>query len=245
MDRLNSNKNLLIYLSRLQKRWSIVRIALILLLSTLIIIKAAPGYWQGGNWSWLNTPKTDNIQQIKGILSTGLILENWQIVERQQLKIGGHKWLGQIIKQEDSKPIMLLLKPQTYYRDKPGVEWMDINGLERWKTDSYSQINFTVDRDQNSLPTTARFFRAWNKRQTFAVVQWYAFPNGGHHAPSSWFWQDLLAQLRGKRVSWVAVSLRIPIEPLGELKDARPFATSLAERVQTHLQKIASNKSPE
>ena len=244
MDRLNLNKNLSIYLSRLQKRWSIVRIALILLLSTLIIVGAAPGYWQGGNWSWLNIPQTSNTKQLRGILSTGLILENWQIIDKQQLQIGGHKWLGQIIKQEGSKPIMLLLKPQTYYRNKPEVEWMDINGLERWKTDSYSQINFTVDRDTNS-PTTARFFRAWNQKQTFAVVQWYAFPQGGHYTSANWFWQDLLAQLRGNRVSWVAVSIRIPIEPLGELSNAQPLATSIAAQVQTKLQEISLNTSPE
>ena len=245
MDRLNSNKNLSIYLSRLHKRWSIVRIALILLLSTLIIVGSAPGYFQGGNWSWLNVPQTANIKQLRGILSTGLILESWQIIDKQQLQIGGHKWLGQIIKQEDSKPIMLFLKPQTYYRNKPEVEWMDINGLERWKTDSYGQINFTVDRGKDSLPTTARFFRAWNQKQTFAVVQWYAFPRGGHYAPANWFWRDLLAQLRGNRVSWVAVCLRIPMEPLGELKNVQPFAQSLAEQVQAHLQKIVSSKSPQ
>ncbi len=244
MDRLKLNKNLSIYLSRMQKRWSILRISLILLLSTLIIVGAAPGYIRGGNWSWLNVPPTANIQQIKGILSTGLVLDNWQIVERQQIKIGGHRWVGQIIKQEDSQPIMLLLKPQTYYLNKPEVEWMDINGLERWKTDSHSQIQFTVSQEENSLPTTARFFRAWNQRQTFAVVQWYAFPQGGHYAVSSWFWRDLMAQLRGNRISWVAVSLRIPINPLEELEVAQPFAQSLAEQVQAELQKIANNKSP-
>lgn len=244
MERLKLNKNLSIYLSRMQKRWSILRISLILLLSTLIIVGAAPGYIRGGNWSWLNVPPTANIQQIKGILSTGLVLDNWQIVDRQQIRIGGHRWVGQIIKQEDSQPIMLLLKPQTYYLNKPEVEWMDINGLERWKTDSHSQIQFTVSQGQNSLPTTARFFRAWNQRQTFAVVQWYAFPQGGHYAVSSWFWRDLMAQLRGNRISWVAVSLRIPINPLEELEVAQPFAKSLAQQVQAELQKIATNKSP-
>ncbi|MGK7952741.1 MAG: cyanoexosortase B system-associated protein [Xenococcaceae cyanobacterium] len=228
----------------MQKRWSILRISLILLLSTLIIVGAAPGYIRGGNWSWLNVPPTANIQQIKGILSTGLGLDNWQIVDRQQIRIGGHRWVGQIIKQEDSQPIMLLLKPQTYYLNKPEVEWMDINGLERWKTDSHSQIQFTVSQEENSLPTTARFFRAWNQRQTFAVVQWYAFPQGGHYAVSSWFWRDLMAQLRGNRISWVAVSLRIPINPLEELEVAQPFAQSLAQQVQAELQKIATNKSP-
>lgn len=244
MDRLKLNKNLSIYLSRMQKRWSILRISLILLLSTLIIVGAAPGYIRGGNWSWLNVTPTANIQQIKGILSTGLVLDNWQIVDRQQIRIGGHRWVGQIIKQEDSQPIMLLLKPQTYYLNKPEVEWMDINGLERWKTDSHSQIQFTVSQEQNSFPTTARFFRAWNQRQTFAVVQWYAFPQGGHYAVSSWFWRDLMAQLRGNRISWVAVSLRIPINPLEELEVAQPFAQSLAQQVQAELQKIATSKSP-
>lgn len=244
MDRLNSNKNLSFYLSRLQKRWSIVHIALILLLSTLIILRAAPGYFQGGNWSGINVAQTANTKQLRNILSTGVMLNNWPIIEQKKLSIGGHDWLGQIIKQEDSKPILLLLKPQTYSRDKPGVEWMDINGLERWKTDSYERINFTVDREQNSSSTTARFFRAWNQKQTFAVVQWYSFPQGGHYTTANWFWRDLLAQLRGNRVSWVAVCIRIPIEPLGELQDARPFALSLAEQVQTQLQKIALNKSP-
>lgn len=242
MDRLN--KNLSIYLSKLPKKWSIARGALILSLSILIIVGALPGYWQGGNWSWSNIPRTANLQPIRGILSTGLVLPDWQIIDKQQLQIGGHKWLGQIIKQEDSKPIMLLLKPQTYYRNKPEVEWMDINGLERWKTDSSSQMNFTVNQDQDSFPITARFFRAWNQKQTFAVVQWYAFPHGGHYAPNNWFWRDLLAQLKGNRVSWVAVCLRIPINPLGELKDAQPFAQSLAEKVQARLQAIAVTKSP-
>ena len=243
MDRLNLNKNLSIYLSRFSQKWSVVQIVLVLLLSLLIIVAAVPGYWQGGKWSWQNVPRTATIEQMKGRLSTGLVLTDWQIIDRQQLQIGGHKWLGQVIKQKDSKPIMLLLKPQNYYRDKPGVEWMDINGLERWKTDSYSQINFTVNQDSHSLPTTARFFRAWNQKQTFAVVQWYAFPRGGHYAPDNWFWQDLLAQLRGKRVSWVAVCLRIPINPLGEFTDAQPFAQSLAEKVQTHLESIALSES--
>lgn len=244
MDRLKLNKNLSIYLSRMQKRWSIVRISLILLLSTLIIVGAAPGYLQGGNWSWSKVSPTANIKQIRGILSTGLVLDDWQTVDRQEVKIGGHKWVAQIIKKEDSKPIMLLLKPQVYYLNKPEVEWMDLNGIERWKTDSHSEIQFTVSQEQNAVPTTARFFRAWNQKQTFAVVQWYAFPEGGHYAPSSWFWRDLLAQLHRQRISWVAVSLRIPIDPLKELETAQPFAQSLAEQVQAQLQKIATVESP-
>ena len=245
MDRLNLNKNLSVHPSQLQKRWSIARIALILLLSTLIILGAAPGYLQGGNWSWLDVPKVANLQQVKSILSTGLILPDWQIVDKQQLHIGGHKWLAQIIKQEDSKPVMLLLLPQGYYLDKPEVEWMDINGLERWKTDSYERIDLKINQEKDSSLVNARFFRAWNQKQTFAVVQWYAFPHGGHYAPSSWFVRDLLAQLRHRRIPWVAVCLKIPIEPLGELGESQVFAQSLAQQVQANLQKNAFSQSPQ
>ena len=242
MERLNPNKNLSVHRSKLQPRWSIVRIVLILLLSTLVIFGAAPGYLPGKNWSWVDVPRVANLSQVKQVLSSGLILTDWQTIDRQELKVGGQKWLAQLITQEDSKPVMLLLLPQSYYLDKPEVEWMDINGLERWKSDSYGQLNLTINHNQDSFPITARFFRAWTNKQTFAVVQWYAFPGGGHYAPANWFGQDLLAQLRGNRVPWVAVCLKIPIEPLGELTQAQPLAQSLAKQVQVNLQKSAFSK---
>jgi cyanoexosortase B-associated protein len=202
----------------------------------LIFVETAPGYWQGGNWSWLDIPSVTNINQIKSLRQTGLELPDWQILQHQEVKIGGHQWLVQVMQQSQQKPVTFLLRPQNYYQDKPQVEWMDINGLERWKTDSYRRLHFTLQQEERSLRVTARLFRAWNRQQTFAVVQWYAFPHGGHYSPAQWFWQDRLAQLHRRRVSWVAVCLKIPIEPLGKLSAAESVAKSLAITVQTHLQ---------
>ena len=48
---------------------------------------------------------------------------------------------------------------------------------------------------------------------------------------------DQQAQLKRQRVPWVAVSVKIPIEPLSELKDAEPLAKSLAQTIQATLDK--------
>jgi cyanoexosortase B-associated protein len=221
-------------LAKRQEGWSKAQIIIIIILVILLIIGAFPGYLRGGNWTWSDLPQVENINQVKSVLKTGLELPGWQIIKQQEVRIGGHKWSAQMMKQENSKPVMLLLLPQSYYLNKPEVEWMDINGIERWKTDSNRQLNFTITKNSRSVSVKARFFRAWNQ-QTFAVVQWYAFNNGGHFSPANWFWQDQLAQLSDRRVPWVAVCLKIPIEPLGELKDAQSVAESLAKTVQTQL----------
>ncbi|MBE9168914.1 cyanoexosortase B system-associated protein [Pleurocapsales cyanobacterium LEGE 06147] len=223
-------------LSRFQQRWSLVHIALILGLIILILVETIPGYWQEGKRSWLDVPQVSNINQIRSLRQSGLELPDWQTLQQQEVRIGGRQWSVQVMQKPQQKPVMLLLRPQNYYLDKPEVDWMDINGLERWKTDSYRKLHFTVQQDGQSLGVTARFFRAWNRQQTFAVVQWYAFPHGGHYSPAQWFWQDRLAQLHRRRVAWVAVCLKIPIEPLGKLSAAESVAESLAITVQAHLQ---------
>ncbi|GAB4244637.1 MAG: hypothetical protein Kow0049_34520 [Stanieria sp.] len=229
-------------LFKLQEEGSKTQIILVLLLLFLLIIGAFPGYLRGGNWTWLDLPPVENINQIKNVLTTGLVLPDWQIIKQQEVKIGGHKWSAQLMQQANSKPVTLLLLPQSYYLSKPEVEWIDLNGIERWKTDSHRQLNFTVETNSRSS-VKARFFRAWNRQQTFAVIQWYAFPNGGHDSPVNWFWQDKLAQLSDRRVPWVAVCLKIPIEPLGELSDAQSTAESLAQTVQANLEQTVFNNS--
>lgn len=223
---------------------SITQIILILLLLIPLVWGAMPGYLQGGNWSWSRLPRVPHLQDIKSFLNTGLELPDWKIVQQKQIRVGGQIWSAQVmesVKLEQSKPVMLMLSPQSYYLDKPEVEWMDLNGLERWKTDSYRQLQFQDESNSNSQ-VKARFFRAWNPRQTFAVVQWYAFPNGGHYASGSWFWRDRVAQLRGSRVPWVATCLKIPLEPLGELNLAQPIAESLARQIQANLSKSMRDK---
>ncbi|MGK7877659.1 MAG: cyanoexosortase B system-associated protein [Xenococcaceae cyanobacterium] len=235
MSSLKSNWKIPMSLPKFKGGTSISRLALVLLLILLIGIGGVPGYWTG-NLPWSDLPRVTNINQIRSLRQTGLTLPGWKTLDQKEVKIGGHKWSKQKIQKDAQKPVTLLLLPQNYYRDQPQVEWMDINGSQQWKTDSYSKLDFTFEEETASVEVKARFFRAW-KQQTFAVVQWYAWPGGGHYAPAQWFWSDQLAQLRRRRVPWVAVCLKIPIEPLGDLEAAWPLAKSLAKTVQATLNK--------
>ncbi len=210
----------------------ITRAMVVILLLIIIILGVLPGYLQGGNWQWSDLPKIVNVKQMQNLRTSGINLDNWQTQQQQKVPIGGNQWSAQIIQQEDSKPIILLLLPQTYYLDKPYVEWVDINGLERWKTDSYEPLKIPLESGNT---VKARFFRAWNRRQTFAVVQWYAFPNGGNYSPTMWFLQDQLAQFSDRRLPWIAVCFRIPIEPLGEKEQALAQVQSLVREIQANL----------
>ena len=211
------------------------RVVVVLLLIAAIAIAAIPGYLRGGTWMWSELPQIENTRQMRELLTTGIQFDNWQTVVQKQLRIGGNKWSAQAItKEKSSSPIIILLAPQTYYKDRPYVEWTDIKGLEKWKTDSHRQLKFTTGTPEAEV--NARFFRAWNK-QTFAIVQWYAFPNGGSFSTENWFWRDTLAQLRQKRVPWIAVCLKIPLNPLDDLESVETLATSLGKQVQDSLQK--------
>ena len=213
-------------------RQIINRAVVIVFLLLAIILGALPGYFQGGDWQWSDLPKIVNVKQMISLEASGMNLDNWQTKQQQTIRIGGNKWSAQIIQKPETKPILLLLLPQKYYLDKPYVEWLDIDGLERWKTDSFSDLKVGL---QSGNVVKTRFFRAWNRKQTFAVVQWYAFPNSGHYSPSIWFLGDQFAQLRGRRLPWIAVCLRIPIKPLGEKEQAKSQAQSLVREIQANF----------
>lgn len=226
---------------------NIPRVAVLCFLLVLIGIAAVPGYLTG-KWSWAQLPQVANIKQLRQLPKKGLELPGWKTLEQKTLPIGGHQWSVQAIERDDSKPVLLFLLPQNDRKAQPQVEWMDLNGFEKWRTDSYKKMQFAVEASvlekqaSASKPTTtpvaeveARFFRAWTQRETRAVLQWYAWPSGGHPAPSRWFWADQFAQLRRDRVPWVAVCLQIPIEPLGDIEASRPLAESLSKMVQAAL----------
>lgn len=227
----NQNKTL----KRVKKPFFLAHLSLILLLIFIIAVGAVPGYLKGA-WSWTDIPKVANIKPLKNIIKNGLTLVGWKTLRQQEILLGGNQWSVQIITQGEEEPIILLLMPQDYYMNKPGVEWTDVNSLEHWKTDSHTQLKFTTKNGQKqSSPIIARFFRAWTQTTT-AVVQWYAWPGGGNFSPSHWFWLDQWAQLHQQRVPWVAVCLQIPINPLSSLKDNQQEAISLAQIVQTTLE---------
>lgn len=216
-------------------RSPITHIILILVLILLVGIGTFPGYLKG-KWSWREIPQVQNLNQIRNLRETGLVIPGWQTIKEGKTRMGGKKWWAQILKKEGQKPVKLLLLPQHDAKAHPEVEWMDINGEEKWQTDGYEKLKFTYEKEGKSLEVEARFFRAWTERRTFAVLQWYAVPDGAYTAPAQWFWADQKAQLDGDRVPWVAVSLHIPIEPLGEKSTARPLAESLGKIVQSNLE---------
>ena len=111
---------------------------------------------------------------------------------------------------------MLLLLPQPWHSNQPQLEWLDVSGAQHWRIESRRRLK--VAPSPGAGPVNARFFRAWGDRQSVAVVQWYAMPSGGHPSPGHWFWANQWSQLTRRALTpWVAVSLVLPMEPLGAL----------------------------
>ncbi|WP_013323791.1 cyanoexosortase B system-associated protein [Gloeothece verrucosa] len=219
----------------LKKRIPIAHFALILLLIGVIVIGAIPGYLSG-KWSWTDIPKVANIEPLKNIRQEGLSVPGWKTLTQKTILIGGNQWSQQLMAQDQENPVTVLLMPQSYYKNKPEVEWNDLNALEHWKRDSDSSLKFEVkNASGNKSQITARFFRAW-KKTTVAVVQWYAWPGGGNYSPSSWFWADQWSQLHQQRLPWVAVCFSIPIDPLSNMKANQQTAISIAQTLQAALE---------
>lgn len=219
-------------------RSPIPRIAIVVLLLLLVIVGAVPSYLQG-KWSWAKPVPIENLGQLKSLTKTGLSLPGWKTVEQIATDVGGHKWSYQQIvpaeKSDSEKPIVLFLRPQSDAKTQPEVDWVDLKGVNKWKTDSYSTLKFTVDAPTGKVPVEASFFRGWTDSQTYAIAQWYAWPTGGSPAPANWFIADQAAQLRGQRRPWVAVNLQIPVEPLGDIAPVKSEMESLAKLVQATL----------
>ncbi|MEB3827367.1 cyanoexosortase B system-associated protein [Phormidium sp. CCY1219] len=253
------------YLSKLLHNYSLPRALLLGFAIAILAVGAVPGYITG-KWSWMSPPEVANLKQIKTIQESGLDIPGWKTLNRQILSVGGQKWLRQDVENQEGYQAMLLLFNQKGAMDRPQVEWMDIDGYWRWTTDYYGSLEFTVEKDDvmqgleasrdrlpKNMAQTARvkalFFRSRSDGQTFAVAQWYAWPTGGNAAPASWFWRDRLAQFQRNRIPWVAASIILPMEPLGDLETVRPRAKALGKQVQAALmsgpfyEKLSTEKS--
>jgi cyanoexosortase B-associated protein len=207
-----------------------LKLLLMLALALLIALGTLPGYLQGGKWAWQSPPKVTTLAQLKALRDKGLAIANWQTTDKQTPLIGEHKWLKQDLISGDQKAILLLF-PQNGPIDQPQVEWADINGTLTWRTDSDSLREVTPS-------VKARYFRGWNDQQTYAVLQWYAWSEGGDPAPSRWFIVDRLAQLQHRRAAWVAISLLLPTEPLDDIEKYWSKMNSLAQTVQSNLMDV-------
>ena len=213
------------------------QIILLLFLLIIFLVGAVPGYLQK-HWAWKKPLPVTTISQMRQIRQKGLEIPGWQTKNSKEILVSGEKWLYQEVQLNSETTAILLLRPQKDDKDQPQVQWVDVKGFHRWQTDRDRLVQFTTlptNENQQSATVTAQFFRGWNRQQTFAVLQWYAWYPGGSPDPAKWFWLDQIAQWQGKRVPWVAVSIQIPIEPLGNIEPVLPQAKSLGQAVQTAL----------
>lgn len=218
---------------KLKHQLSLSKGLLLVLLCLLLLLGTAPGYISG-QFAWTNPPKVKNLSQLKSLRKNGLVIPGWQTLSHTTDTIGGHEWSVQELKLTDTpeNTAILLLFPQGGPKSQPEVQWMDLNGYKDWNTDQERPVTLTVD----NATIQARFFRGWTEQQSYAVLQWYAWSNGGNPSPSQWFWSDQQAQWQGRRLGWVAVSILVPIEPLGEITKVQPLIQSLGTAVQKSLQ---------
>jgi cyanoexosortase B-associated protein len=225
----------MISFSKLLKENQFPQLAALLLLVILLVIGAVPGYITG-HWQWEKLPPITTIKQLRQLRHQGLNLPGWQTIEKSQQQIGGHKWLMQVTKKQGTQTqAILLLLPQSDSKNQPEVEWTEIQSWQQWNVAQYRPAEFTVKLASTQVKVEAQFFRASTMKQTFAVLQWYAFPNGGNPSPLRWFMADQLAQLRKQRAPWVGVSIMIPMEPLGQVETTWSLTKSIGEIVQGAL----------
>lgn len=210
---------------RFQSKWMIIGV-----LAIVITAVALPQYLSA-QWPWQSPPTVENLRQIRDLKNTGLTLEGWSENFQQKASIGGDQWSIQQFTQTNTpspKQMVLFLKPQGTSKDQPEVEWIDLQGAQKWQTSDPRRIPLA----HLKLHT----FRAWTDNQTFAVAQWYAMPKAGHPAPYHWFWKDQGYQWsRGQRLPWIAVSLLIPMRPLGDISEMYPDLQMISQQVQSSL----------
>ncbi len=152
---------------------------------------------------------------------------------------GGQWSVQQLTQTDDSTPqqMILFLKPQGQAKDQPEVEWIDLTGAQKWQTSHQRRLRM------GSLVVDT--LRAWTDRQTFAVAQWYAMPDSGHPAPYHWFWRDQKYQWnRGERLPWVAVSVLVPMAPLGEVSLVYSDLEHLSQLVQASIEETVFATEP-
>lgn len=208
-------------------RLNLSKVVLLLILSGFVCVGALPGYLSGGQWRWTAPPKVAVLDNLKTLRKDGVELPGWQTIAKQTTEISNQKWMRQEVQDATQTIATVLFLPQTKSIAQPQVEWVDLDGFQRWKTDSHRQIQ------TNSI--TVEFLRAWTPRQTFAVMRWYAWEGGGHPAPIQWFIHDRFAQWQNRRAAWVAVNVLLPIEPLEDIEPYRSKLESLVQTVQSTL----------
>jgi cyanoexosortase B-associated protein len=217
------------------------QIGLVVFLAMLLAIAAVPRYLNG-TWPWQAPLPVPQLSALQDLLETPLSLPGWRTLNHEDIRIGGDRWALTEYEPQQATPlevpgIALLLRPQTWHKDQPEVEWVDIAGSQTWRMDRLRRVQFTVPTATGPDATvTARYLRSRNDQATFAVLQWYGWPQGGNPSPNHWFWLDQWQQWRhGRRQPWVAVSIIVPIEPVGDIAPYQDALINLGQTVQTAL----------
>ncbi|WP_428009562.1 cyanoexosortase B system-associated protein [Baaleninema sp.] len=230
------------------RRSSPFALAAIVLFLLLLLAVAIPNYIRGQ--LPFREAQPAELSGLQKLNDTGLELSGWTTVDLRTVNLGSGAWVMQTLMWDDPASLpydpgqaTVLLHPQKGHsgtRSQPQMEWTDIRGLGNaqgeWKEDNQRQFQFDATADDGTEATvTVRFFRGWTAQKTYAIAQWYAWETGGHPSLTRWFQADRRARLDGRREPWVAVCVMTPIEPLGDIKNARPLIESLASRVQKAL----------
>lgn len=220
----------------------VVRLLAAIFVLAIALTQALPHYFTGA-WAWTHPPQVKQLEQLQALQKQGLTVPDWQPLSQEAMRLGGHRWsVQQFVAPTPQLPttdmtVVLMLRPQLENTDQPQIDWVNIGSEFGWTADSDRWIEFSAPAPSgHSTLVQARFLRYWDHSQTYAAVQWYAWSNGGSANSSRWFWVDQVSQWRDRqRMPWVAVSLLIPIEPLGELDATRAIAQSLGQTVQSTL----------
>lgn len=224
------------------KQRSVVQWGLIAVLAALVAIAAVPSYLSG-QWPWSADLPVPHSQAVRSLIETPLEIPGWEATYQQEVGIGGDRWsLAEYRRPEgaapDAESFALLLRPQMSGDQQPEVEWVDLRGAQSWQVNDRHTVRFTTSANEQTAPAsvTTRYFRGVADRSTLAVMQWYAWPSGGHFAPGKWFWADQAQQWRYRqRLPWVAVSVLLPIEPVGDIRPHTETVTAIAQAVQQSL----------
>jgi cyanoexosortase B-associated protein len=225
------------------RQWPWAKAAIILILAMFMAVVVLPQYLTS-QWPWQNPPEIPHLKTLRQLRQTGLAVAEWQQQSQQVVTFGGDEWSYQqfatpLTSPTDSTalPLVLLIRPQVDRKDQPEVEWLNLKGAQKWKIDSKQSLAIAPQTPNSPWQsTTVTFARAWNKDQTYALAQWYAWPQGGHASPSNWFWHDQAAQWQQhQNLPWAAVTLLLPLAPLDDIAPYQPQIETAVELVQTAL----------
>lgn len=224
------------------KSRSIVQWGLVAVIASFVAVAALPNYFTG-QWPWSADLPVPHIEQIRNLLKQPLDLPDWEIALHEEVGISRQQWTRTVYlptgaEDDMSEGFMVLLRPQLAVDQQPEVEWVDLQGSLTWQVNDLHTVSFSPDAspEGTSRKVVTRYLRGLNERSTFAVMQWYAWPEGGHYAPGRWFWGDQEKQWKQREhLPWVAVSILLPIEPVGDIRLHTEEITAIAQSVQQAL----------